>query len=122
MNPVPWSQTTALVVAQQPRENDPGGQKEDFGKSSPVGLLMLVLLLASVFLLVRSMNKKLKKLPVSFGAEGADGAGAEAKEPVAANAGASVIAAGKAAAKAAKAEKKAGGDSAAPAAEAPEKD
>ncbi|ACU34673.1 hypothetical protein Amir_0710 [Actinosynnema mirum DSM 43827] len=119
MSPVQWSQTTAMVVAQQPRDNDPGGQKEDFGKSSPVGLLMLVLLLASVFLLVRSMNKKLKKLPASFDAPGAGNA-AEAKEPV--NAGASVIAAGKAAAKAAKAGKKAGGDPAAPAAEAPKQD
>nr|WP_310315264.1 hypothetical protein [Saccharothrix longispora] len=59
--------TTALVLAQQPpTDKDPGGQQEDFGKSSPLGLLVLVLFFIAVFFLVRSMNKHLKKLPASF--------------------------------------------------------
>lgn len=46
--------------------NDPGGHGDDFGKSSPVGLLLLVLFLIATAFLVRSMNKHLKKVPASF--------------------------------------------------------
>jgi hypothetical protein len=63
---VPVEQTVALVAAQPPTSNDPGGQKEDFGKSSPLGLLLLVLFFIAVFFLVRSMNKHLRNLPASF--------------------------------------------------------
>ena len=63
---IPVEQTIALVVAQPPTSNDPGGQKEDFGKSSPLGLLLLVLFFIAVFFLVRSMNKHLRNLPASF--------------------------------------------------------
>jgi hypothetical protein len=63
---VPADQTIALVAAQPPTSNDPGGQKEDFGKSSPLGLLLLVLFFIAVFFLVRSMNKHLRNLPASF--------------------------------------------------------
>lgn len=38
----------------------------DYGKASPVGLLVVVLLLIGVFLLIRSMNRHLKKVPESF--------------------------------------------------------
>lgn len=38
----------------------------DYGKASPVGLLVVVLLLIGVFLLIRSMNRQLKKVPESF--------------------------------------------------------
>ncbi|CAL9636018.1 hypothetical protein SUDANB95_06184 [Actinosynnema sp. ALI-1.44] len=66
MNPVPWDQTTAMVLVQPSTTKDPGGQQEDFGKSSPLGLLILVLFFIAVFFLVRSMNKHLRKLPASF--------------------------------------------------------
>nr|WP_197289166.1 hypothetical protein [Nocardia sp. NRRL S-836] len=57
-----------MVAVQQPSNtnNDKGGQGEDFGKSSPVGLVLLVLFFIAVFFLVRSMNKHLRKLPASF--------------------------------------------------------
>ncbi|WP_020670394.1 hypothetical protein [Amycolatopsis nigrescens] len=58
--------TIATVLAQQPGSGDNGGQGEDFGKSSPVGLLILILFLIAVALLVRSMTKHLKRLPASF--------------------------------------------------------
>lgn len=38
----------------------------DYGKASPVGLLIVVLLLLGVFALIRSMNRHLKKVPSSF--------------------------------------------------------
>ncbi|OBF03844.1 hypothetical protein A5730_20865 [Mycobacterium sp. ACS4054] len=38
----------------------------DFGKASPIGLLIVVVLLIATLLLLRSMNKQLKKVPESF--------------------------------------------------------
>jgi hypothetical protein len=50
------------VFAQQtPRDTGP-----DFGKASPVGLLVVVLLLIGTGLLVWSMNRHLRKLPKTF--------------------------------------------------------
>ena len=49
------------VVAEGPQNTGP-----DFGKASPVGLFVIVLLLLAVFALVWSMNRHLKKVPESF--------------------------------------------------------
>ncbi len=38
----------------------------DFGKASPIGLLVIVLLLIATLFLLRSMNRQLKKVPDSF--------------------------------------------------------
>jgi hypothetical protein len=51
----------ALLAEEGPHNSGP-----DFGKASPFGLLLVVLLLISVVFLVRSMNRHLKKLPESF--------------------------------------------------------
>jgi hypothetical protein len=60
-------EAVAVVLAQAPPPpNDPGGQGEDFGKSSPVGLLLLILFGIAVAFLIRSMTKHLKKLPTTF--------------------------------------------------------
>ena len=64
--PVTVPVTTALVLAQQPGNGDNGGQGEDFGKSSPVGFLLLLIFLIAVAFLVRSMTKHLKRVPATF--------------------------------------------------------
>jgi hypothetical protein len=51
---------TVLAAAQQ--EQLP----EDVGKSGPVGLLLIVLLLIATLLLVKSMGRHLKRIPRSF--------------------------------------------------------
>ena len=61
--------THAIVLAQQPGNGDNGGQGEDFGKSSPVGFLLLLIFLIAVAFLVRSMTKHLKRVPPSFDPE-----------------------------------------------------
>lgn len=58
-------EATAFVLAQ----SDPGGQGEDFGKSSPVGLLLLILLLLAVVFLIWSMSRHLRRLPQRFDEE-----------------------------------------------------
>jgi hypothetical protein len=51
---------------------DPGGQGEDFGKAAPVGLVVLLLFFLAVALLVRSMNKHLRRVPKSFDNDGGE--------------------------------------------------
>ena len=50
-----------LLADEAPKDTGP-----DFGKASPFGLLIVVLLLVGTFLLVWSMNRRLKSLPESF--------------------------------------------------------
>jgi hypothetical protein len=69
---VPVGQTVGLVLAQDPAP--PPGKGEEFGKASPVGLVVLVVLFLATILLVRSMNKHLRKVPASFDATASDAA------------------------------------------------
>lgn len=45
-------------------EAEPTGP--EFGKASPIGLALLVLLLIATILLIRNMNKRIKNLPATF--------------------------------------------------------
>jgi hypothetical protein len=56
-----------LLADDAPRNTGP-----DFGKASPFGLVIVVLLLIGTFLLVWSMNRHLRKLPKSFDQPEAD--------------------------------------------------
>jgi hypothetical protein len=58
--------TGTPVVLAATQGNDPGGQGEDFGKSTPVGFVVLILFFVAVAFLVRSMTKHLKRVPASF--------------------------------------------------------
>jgi len=82
---VPVGQTVGLVLAQDPAP--PPGKGDEFGKASPVGLVVLVVLFLATILLVRSMNKHLRKVPASFDASDAtasdDSAAAAPDGPVA---------------------------------------
>jgi hypothetical protein len=60
---VALAQTTATTT---PANTDPGGQGEDFGKSTPVGFVLLILFFVAVAFLIRSMTKHLKRVPASF--------------------------------------------------------
>jgi hypothetical protein len=53
-----------VLAEEGPRDTGP-----DFGKASPFGLVIIVLLLIGTFLLVWSMNRHLRKLPKSFDGE-----------------------------------------------------
>jgi hypothetical protein len=53
----------AVLLAEEPNRGP------DYGKASPVGLLVVVLLLIGLFLLLRSMNRHLKKVPPAFDAQ-----------------------------------------------------
>jgi hypothetical protein len=72
--------TNAVLVLSQQPGSDSGGQGEDFGKSSPVGFLLLLIFLIAVAFLVRSMTKHLKRIPASFDTEEEPGSGESARE------------------------------------------
>lgn len=52
-----------------PPSEDPGGQGADFGKALPTALVVMLLFFVAVALLVRSMNKHLRRIPESFDEE-----------------------------------------------------
>ncbi|MGB8404219.1 MAG: hypothetical protein WCE30_09160 [Mycobacterium sp.] len=52
---------TLTLLADAPRQSGP-----DFGKASPAGLVITLILLIAVLTLVWSMNRHLRKLPESF--------------------------------------------------------
>ena len=51
----------SVIADGTPRNTGP-----DFGKASPLGLLVVVLLLIATLFLLRSMNRQLKKVPDTF--------------------------------------------------------
>ncbi|BCO34725.1 hypothetical protein BMW24_012250 [Mycobacterium heckeshornense] len=56
-----WLSAITVLADDAPRHTGP-----DFGKASPMGLLVIVLLLLATVFLIRSMNRQLKKVPESF--------------------------------------------------------
>jgi hypothetical protein len=52
------------VLAQDPAP--PPGKGEEFGKASPIGLVVILLLLIATVFLIRSMTKHLRRVPASF--------------------------------------------------------
>jgi hypothetical protein len=60
---------TFILIAGLLAEEGPRDTGPDFGKASPLGLVVVVILLIGTFALVWSMNRHLKKLPESFDPE-----------------------------------------------------
>ncbi|WP_067703229.1 hypothetical protein [Nocardia jejuensis] len=56
-----------MTLLAQTNPTSPTGP--EFGKASPLGLVIILVLLAGTVLLVRSMNKHLKNLPATFSPE-----------------------------------------------------
>src|SRR5699024_12867075 len=82
----------SMVLAQHQSPGTPGYNDgpmgPEFGKASPIGIPLVLLLMIATVLLVRNMNKRIKNLPDSFDAdipepdhladEGTDRAGVDA--------------------------------------------
>ena len=56
--------TGVTVLAQDPAP--PPGEGPEFGKASPVALLIVIILGLALIVLLRSMNKHLRRVPGSF--------------------------------------------------------
>ncbi|MCT1433557.1 hypothetical protein [Dietzia maris] len=61
---------SAMVLAQNQSPGTPGYNDNpvgpEFGKASPIGIPVILLLLIATVLLIRNMNKHIKNLPESF--------------------------------------------------------
>ena len=58
---------TALWAAAPPGNSDPAsGKGPEWGEAAPIGLLVWLLLGLALFLLIKSMNRNLRKVPASF--------------------------------------------------------
>lgn len=60
----PVAGAVVSVLAQDP--TPPPDKGPEFGKASPVGLVVILLLLIATVFLVRSMTKHLRRVPASF--------------------------------------------------------
>lgn len=60
--------TARVLPAQSDPDPQPGqnGTGAEFGKSAPIALVVILLLLIALVLLIRSMNRHVKKMPESF--------------------------------------------------------
>ena len=58
---------TLAVVVTQAQPPAPGSDRgEEFGKTSPIALVVILLLALATVVLIRSMNKRLRNVPASF--------------------------------------------------------
>ena len=55
-----------VAVPAQQNPQPPPGQGEEFGKASPVALVVIILLALVTILLIRGMTKRIRRLPSSF--------------------------------------------------------
>ncbi len=59
--------TVLTVMAAPPADVDPDtGKGPEWGKAAPIGLLIILLMGIALFFLLRSMTRRLKKVPASF--------------------------------------------------------
>lgn len=61
---VPAGTAVVAVPAQNPAP--PPGEGEEFGKASPVALVVILTLALVTILLIRGMSKRIRRLPASF--------------------------------------------------------
>jgi hypothetical protein len=57
---------TAQVAVPVQNPTPPPGQGEEFGKASPVALVVILALALVTILLIRGMSKRIRRLPASF--------------------------------------------------------
>ncbi len=67
-------ETTATVAVPTQEPAPPPGKGPEFGNASPVGLVVVLLLLIATVVLIRSMSRRIRRLPASFDEPGTDAA------------------------------------------------
>jgi hypothetical protein len=65
--PVGVVETVIIVPVQDPEP--PPGKGPEFGEASPIALVVIILMALATIVLIRSMSKRLRKLPASFDGE-----------------------------------------------------
>ncbi len=82
MSPLLVEAGPAVAQVAVPVQNPapPPSQGEEFGKASPVALVVIILLALATIMLIRSMSKRIRRLPASFNAPGDASAGERRRE------------------------------------------
>jgi hypothetical protein len=75
---VPTGETVATVLAQNPEP--PADKGEEFGKASPVALVVILCLAVATIALIVSMSRRIRRLPQSFDEDAGAVIGAESAE------------------------------------------
>jgi hypothetical protein len=78
---VPLTDVAAFLAVLAQDVQPPPGEGPEFGKASPVGLVVVLLLAVATVGLVVSMTRHLKKVPASFEASGPERAADPAEDP-----------------------------------------
>ena len=74
---------TTTTAAGLPPQTDPGtGHGPEWGEAAPIGLLIILLMGGALYLLVKSMNRNLKRVPKTFEPDAKDPDGAPADENI----------------------------------------
>ena len=58
--------TSPVFLGQSDPPSGQNGTGAEFGKSAPIGLVIILILLVALILLIRSMNRHVRKMPDSF--------------------------------------------------------
>jgi hypothetical protein len=66
----PFDVVHAVVAVPVQNPEPPPGQGEEFGKASPIALVVIILLALATVLLIRGMTKRIRRLPATFDREG----------------------------------------------------
>jgi hypothetical protein len=74
---VPAGVAEVAVPVQNP--TPPPGKGEEFGKASPVALVVILALAVATILLIRGMSKRIRRLPASFEASDEESTGDKKK-------------------------------------------
>lgn len=69
------SDASAVVLVPTQDPAPPPGKGPEFGNASPVGLVVVLLLLIATVVLIRSMSRRIRRLPESFDPPGEGGSG-----------------------------------------------
>jgi hypothetical protein len=77
--------STAVVAVPVGNPAPPPGRGEEFGKASPIALVVVVILGLATVVLIRSMTKRIRRLPASFDDDDARGDQPEGGTPDAAD-------------------------------------
>jgi hypothetical protein len=72
--------TGSVVAVPVQNPEPPPGQGEEFGKASPVALVVIILLALATVVLIRSMAKRIRRLPASFDQQASRSSGRDAED------------------------------------------
>jgi hypothetical protein len=62
----PFAAANAVVSVPVQDPAPPPGQGEEFGKASPIALVVIILLAIATVMLIRGMAKRIRRLPATF--------------------------------------------------------